>query len=135
MPQQDFFNKVPRAKEMLCEPLPLEENFKYKYLVNISGNTCAWSRVPMIMSSKSLLMHMYHTDMEWFYPMMIEGTHFMGCAEHTLLNKHHFAMQNPQIVQFIIANANRFSTAFLGRNQAALYTVSLLEAIADKNRP
>ena len=134
MSEELFRARVPRAQEILCEPVPLQENFKYKYLVNIAGNTCAWSRVPLIMSSKSLMLQMYHADIEWFYPMLIEGTHFMGCAEHTLLSKRNFAISNPQLVQFIIANANRFSSTFLGRNQAALYAVSLLEAIAENNK-
>jgi Glycosyl transferase family 90 len=134
MTPEEFHAKVPNGNDLMCPMFPVQENFNYKYLVNIAGNTCAWSRIPMIMSSKSLLMHMYHRDIEWFYPMMIEDTHFMGCAFHTLLSKRHFAMSNPQVVQFMIANANKFSAAFLGRNQAILYTVGLLEAISQQNK-
>jgi hypothetical protein len=130
MSADEFTSKVPQARDIVCDPVPLKANFAHKYLVNIAGNTCAWSRVPMVMASKSLLMHMYHGDMEWFYPLMIEGTHFVGCATHTLLSKHKFARENAQLTQFIIANANKFCSAFLGRNQAALYMTALLESIA-----
>ena len=135
MSEADLFGAVPEAKAVLCPPVPLQTHFSHRYLVNIAGNTCAWSRVPMVMASRSVLMHMYHSDIEWFYPMMLEGTHFVGCAMHTLLNKHKFAQANPSHMQAISANANRFCSTFLGRSQAVLYTVALLEAIADARKP
>jgi Glycosyl transferase family 90 len=135
MSEAAYSAAVPEGSTIMSPPVPMKDNYNYKYLVNIVGNTCAWSRVPMALASKSLLVNVYHEDMEWFYPYLLEGTHFLGCGMHTLLSKRAFAASNPQIVQYIIANANRFYSAFLGRNQAALYTVQLLEEIAARSRP
>jgi Glycosyl transferase family 90 len=121
---------VPEWRSIVAPPVPQADNYKHKFLVNLPGNTAAWSRVPMIMASKSIMLSMYHEDIEWFYPFLLEGTHFLGFTMETLASKRAFALSNPQITQYIIANANRFHSAFMGRNQAALYTLHLLEEVA-----
>lgn len=125
-------------KDLSCPAAPLEDNYQHRYLLNLPGNTCAWSRVPMILASKSLMLDLrpspatqaFERDVEWYYPFLQDGTHFVGCTLESLASKHAFAVANPQVTQYIIANANRFQTSFLGANQAALYTRDLLEAIA-----
>ncbi len=134
MSREDFCAKVPEWDRIIAPPVPQVENYKYKYLVNLPGNTCAWSRLPLIMASKSLMLHMYSKDMTWYYPFLQEGTHFLGGGQHMLLAKRNFAAANPQITQYCIANANRFHNAFLGKNQAVLYTLQLLEDIAYRNQ-
>ncbi len=44
-----------------------EEHLKYKYLISIDGNTCAWMRVPWIMFSNSVLVKQQTNKVEWFY--------------------------------------------------------------------
>lgn len=139
MSHDSFYASVPEAKEIVCPAIPQADNYKHKYLVNMAGNTCAWSRLPMILASKSLLLNLRprngDDDMEWFYPMLTEGTHYLGCTLATILDKRAFAMSNPQLVQYMIANANRFCAAFLGRVQATLYTAALLEAMNRDSKP
>lgn len=135
MSDEAFRAKVPEWASITASPVPAAENYNYKYLLSLPGNTCAWSRLPMILASKSLLLNAHQPDMEWFYPFLLEDTHFLGCDLSTLPAKRAFAASNPQVVQYIIANANRFYGAFLGRNQAALYMVHLLEEIGSNSRP
>ena len=55
----------------------ITDHIKYKYLISIDGNTCAWQRVPWIMLSGSVLL-LVETDMEeWFYADMIPYFHYV----------------------------------------------------------
>ncbi len=53
------------------------DHLKYKYLISIDGNTCAWSRVPWIMLSNSVLLKQETDNMEWFYPAIIPYVHYI----------------------------------------------------------
>lgn len=53
------------------------DHLKYKYLISIDGNTCAWSRVPWIMLSNSALLKQETDNMEWFYPAMVPYIHYV----------------------------------------------------------
>lgn len=135
MSMDDLKRKVPEWQSIVASPVPIAENFNHKYLVNLPGNTCAWSRVPLVMASKSLLLNVRQSDIEWFYPFMIEGTHFLGGDLESVPDKRRFAASNPQLAHYIVANANRFAATFLGSSQAALYTACLLEEVASRTRP
>jgi len=65
--------------QSICHaPVPVEEHFKYRYIANIVGNTACWSRVPMIMASGSVMVHVHHSDATWYYPLLREGRHYVG---------------------------------------------------------
>lgn len=134
MSKEEFCAKIPEWNKIVRPAVPLADNYKYKYLVNLPGNTCAWSRLPLIMASKSLMLNVYSKDITWYYPFLQEGTHFLGGGLHMLLAKRSFAAANPQITQYCIANANRFHNAFLGKNHAVHYMLQLLEEIAQRNQ-
>ncbi len=58
-----------------------ENHLKYKYLISIDGNTCAWMRVPWIMLSNSVLVKQETSKMEWFYPAMKPYIHYIPVDE------------------------------------------------------
>ncbi|MCT4634692.1 MAG: glycosyl transferase family 90 [Rickettsiales bacterium] len=59
------------------ESVPEEEHLKYKYLISIDGNTCAWRRVPWIMLSNSVLVKQETSKIEWFYSAMKPYVHYI----------------------------------------------------------
>ncbi len=65
------------------EPQVVKEvdHLKYKYLISIDGNTCAWSRVPWIMLSNSVLVKQETDNIEWFYPAMKPYIHYVPINE------------------------------------------------------
>jgi hypothetical protein len=63
---------------MLGAHAPLDTHFKYKYVLNVVGNTACWSRVPMILSTRSLMVHARHADVAWYYPLLREGRHYVA---------------------------------------------------------
>jgi hypothetical protein len=58
-----------------------EDHLKYKYLISIDGNTCAWVRVPWIMYSNSVLIKQETNKIEWFYPALKPYVHYVPVNE------------------------------------------------------
>lgn len=120
--------------DLFRPPMSPYEHHRYKFAVNIPGNTCSWSRVPEILSSRSVMLDMRHDDMCWYYPAMVDGTHFWGFSDdRTLQTAFRYGIQRPKESAALVDNANRFVGQFIGRGQAALYLQHLLEHSNDLN--
>lgn len=60
------------------------DHLKYKYLISIDGNTCAWRRIPWIMLSNSLLVKQETSKIEWFYPAIKPYIHYVPVDEELM---------------------------------------------------
>jgi len=54
-----------------------KDHLKYKYLINVDGDTCSWTRVPMILLSGSVMIWQYSEKTEWFLPYLIPWKHYV----------------------------------------------------------
>jgi hypothetical protein len=127
---------VPLLRATLHPPVQPEDHFQFRYQVNIAGNTACWSRVPMIMASKCLMLNLKQPDVMWYYPALAEGTHFFGAATlDDLPNLQARCEADPARCRQVVANANRFVDDFLGPTQAPAYMVRLLEEAAWRGAP
>ena len=132
MRREDVVAAYPDTHDKFSAPhVPIEKHYEYRYLVNIAGNTCSWNRVPLIMNSRSLMLHTYHPDMTWYYLAMREGEHYVSTkVGEGLAGTMQFYESNPQEAQLITRNANRFVKQFMGAPSAILYMTMLLENVA-----
>lgn len=121
------FEKVYNAEGQVSQ----DHMFGYKFLLDIPGNTCSWDRVPLIMSSNSLLFKKPCKDMCFYYPLMIDRTHYVEVNEHNMLNMREYYLNNPREAAFIIQNANHFAKTFFNNRVAEIYTRSLFQSCAD----
>lgn len=116
--------------KFMASHVPVEKHYEYRYLVNIAGNTCCWNRVPLIMNSRSLMLHTHHPDMTWYYPALREGEHYaptrLGEGD-ALVNTMRFYESNPLEAQLITRSANRFVNQFMSAPSATLYMTMLME--------
>lgn len=110
-------------------------HMKYKYIMNIEGNTCCWSRVPMIMSSNSLMMNLTHEEGNWFYPFLEDGvTHVDVLGIEKLEKIVDYYEERPLKCQEITAGARAISERVCTQRAAALYSKAVLDAIADMRK-
>ena len=58
-----------------------EEHLKYKYLISLDGNTCAWSRPVWIMLSNSVLVKQETPRIQWFYSAIKPYIHYVPVQE------------------------------------------------------
>ena len=120
-----------KVTAMFCNPVKQEEQYKYKYLLSVDGNTCSYDRLCWIMKSNSLLFKYPSNDVLWYYPLILENTHFVEAKEESFHKKLTFYQNNPNEARHIIKNANEFASNFTTPVNAILYTTFLFETIAD----
>ena len=121
-----------RLQRIFRPHISTENHWKYRYIMNVQGNTCCWSRVPMVLASKSLMLNLRHADGAWYYPLLHHGRDFYDIERlEDLPNAIEFLNNNPALSQHIVANANQFVQNFLGRPHALFYMTRLIEAMAE----
>ncbi len=121
----------PRLPLVLGPYAPLEEHFAYRYQVNLRGNTACWSRVPMVLASRSLLLDLRHDDACWYAPALREGTHYVGVDSLPGLEAARLRCEaeGHAACEARVAAANRFAAEFLTGAAAAAYAAQLLAAV------
>ena len=133
IPIAKIVEAVPEFNDICCPPVPESHMYKYRYCLDIPGNTCSWDRVPAVMNSNSLLFKMPCDDMCWYYPLLHAGTHYVSCNTHDMLSKFTYYQNNRKDVKFITDNAQHFVKQFMHKKHALMYTVALFEEAAQRN--
>jgi len=118
-------------QQMYCNPINQQEQYKYKFLLSIDGNTCSYDRLCWIMKSNSLLFKYPSNDILWYYPLILENTHFVDVNEDNIRKKMTFYMNNPAIANHIVKNANTFVKNFTTPVNTMLYSTYLFEHISE----
>lgn len=108
-----------------------EEQCKYKFLIDIPGNTCSWDRVPVILSSNSLLFRFPCTDVCSYYHLMKEYVHYVPVTEKTVLEKRAYYLRHPEEARQIIENAQALARDLCNGRAAQRYMKGLFRGIAD----
>lgn len=125
---QRIFREVPDFKFIYRQPVPMEKQMEYKYQLVIDGNTCRW--YPDSYFTNSLSFNWSSHDMLWYYPLLCDGTHYVGVNKETLMNKFQYYEANPQEAKLIIKNANKLVREVLTPQMCTFYAKRLFENIA-----
>ena len=136
--QMDPDRLLQHVRRIQCNPpfakrtYAWDEFAKYRFALNLPGNTCAWSRLPEIMASRTtVMMHYRHPDMCWYYPAMQEGTHYVGfSSEFELEHAYRSLSRDARRCEFMTEAAHAFARSFVSSASAGLYTAALLEEAA-----
>ncbi len=105
-----------------------KDHLKYKYLISLDGNTCAWQRVPWIMLSNSVLVKQETTKMEWFYPAIKPYTHYVPINEKItdLFQQIEWMKTHDPELKQISKNAHNFIKNNLMPEHINIHTVLIL---------
>jgi hypothetical protein len=117
----------PNIQDIISTPISIEDQFKYKYIFNIDGNTCKFDCWPY--KSNSLVLKYESDEMLWYYPMMMDKFHFAEVNKYTMDQTINHYNNNPLEAQIISVNARRFVHEILKPIAHQMYTISLFEAI------
>ena len=111
--------------------LTTAEHFKYRYVLNIVGNTCCWSRVPMILKSGSLMLNLSHDQGTFYYPLLKDGEHYIGISNIAEIGNVIVSCEsNVENCKRIVRNGNDFVAKYCTQHAAAVYMAHVLDAIA-----
>jgi hypothetical protein len=108
-----------------------DEQYKYKYLLSIDGNTACWDRLMWIANSQSLPFKYTSDQILWYYPIFLEDQHYIGVDMNSMQNKFMYYEQNPNHANWIIRNANHFVNNYANANAATMYMGRLMEAVSE----
>jgi hypothetical protein len=120
----------PRLPEALVPPVGVDEHWRYRYQVNIVGNTACWSRLPMVLSGGALLVHVRHADAMWYYPLLREGEHYVGADSvegEALLRARAACLADDAGCRRIAAAGARLAERLFAPATAAAYAAQLLQ--------
>lgn len=113
--------------------VPMQEHFEYRYVANVVGNTACWSRVPMIMSSGSVMVHVRHEDATWYYPLLREGRHYVGAQSVEAADLERalsFCRSYDRQCRHMVTEANALSRELFGDTAVInTYTSELLQEV------
>lgn len=126
----DAFRHV---RSVLAPHLPMQLLFRHRFIANIMGNSACWSRVPMILGSSSVMFHVPHADLAWYYPAMRSDTHYVECPTHaSILRCRQSCLADEAKCRHMTAQANGFHRQYLTREAAVVYAARLLFDIQGK---
>jgi hypothetical protein len=131
MEPNDVLSKYKNFKSMYHNPVSQEEQYKYKYLLSVDGNTSSYDRLCLIMNYKSLLFKYKSDDILWYYPLLMDDTHFVDVNIDNIRAKYMFHKNNPQETKRIITNANKFISTYIKPVNTMMYTTFLFETFAE----
>lgn len=104
----------------LTTPVSPEESLPYKYLLDLDGYSCSYSRMAWILSSNSLLVKHISNKTQWYYPKLRAYEHYLPISANfdNLQQQFAWAEDNPDQVQQMIGNAQKLAAEIF--TQAAI---------------
>lgn len=114
----------PQFKQLLSSTYSLKpqvtvaDSIKYKYLIDIDGNSCSYSRMAWILYSNSLLMKHASIYKQWYYDKMQAYVHYLPISEDfsNLQEQFIWAEFNPEKAQEIATNGRLFAKMVFNEN-------------------
>jgi len=108
--------------------IPPEDHLKYKYLISIDGYRASWERLVWHLYSNSLVFKEKSSQVQWFYKGIKPYVHYVPVTnQNSILGGIQWAEENPERVQSIIHDAEKFVENNLSLEDMYHYIIVLLE--------
>ena len=124
----------PNVDQFLSNPISIDDQLRYKFILSIDGNSTAWDRVPWIMNSNSLLLKYKSDNVNWYYPLINDREHYVECDKFDIEKKFIYYVNNLRELNFIISNANHFVKQYLNYDSQMFYFKSVIEKCKENNK-
>lgn len=107
------------------------ESVRWRYLIDVDGNSASWSRLRWLLRSGSLVLKQSSDFVQWYYPWLEAGRHYVPVAHDLadLAATIEWARASDEAAQAIAGAGQRFARAHLGRVEAFLYLRAVLEGV------
>ncbi len=126
------------AKYPLKNKASEKDALQYKYLIDVDGNSCSYSRMAWILYSNSLLLKHKSDQVQWYYSLLEENVHYLPIAEDfsNIESQFRWAEEHTNEVQTLITNASNLAKKVFSEEaviQAALQALQSYQMLA-KNK-
>lgn len=121
-----------KAKGMLSKSVAKADHVKYKYLVDVDGNSCSYERYFWLLLSNSLVLKQVTPNIQWYYGALEPYKHYVPLKEDLsdLLEKIEWAKEHDLEARLIAEEATHFIENNLQPEDTALYLYLLIKEYA-----
>jgi hypothetical protein len=126
--QPEQLTALLKEQNLYSKYVSVPDHIAFKYLVDMDGNSCTYSRFVWILFSNSLCLKQISDHEQWYYGELKPYVHYVPfksdmsdfAEQMTWIDNH------PEEVQMIIHNANTFARTHLTQEDAFQYVYALL---------
>lgn len=121
-----------KAKGLMSKIVAKADHLKFKYLVDVDGNSCSYERYFWLLLSNSLVLKQMTSNIQWYYSALEPYKHFVPLKEDLsdLLDQIEWAKSHDLEARMIAEEATQFVKDNLGPEDTALYLYHLLKEYA-----
>lgn len=127
-------NFSPRAstylQKFLHAPMTQEEQYGYRHIMVIDGNTACWDRLPWVLASQCVCWKEESNDQCWYYEFLKPWVHYVPFTRETLEDTWKKVKNDVELQERLVRAANAFVEDFLRRERHVLYLQTLMDQIA-----
>jgi hypothetical protein len=126
-------NVSPRAstylQKFLHAPMTQEEQYGYRHIMVIDGNTACWDRLPWVLASQCVCWKEESTHECWYYDFLKPWVHYVPFTRETLEDTWRIVKNDLALQERVVRAANAFVEDFLRRERHVLYLQTLMSQI------
>lgn len=117
-----------KAKGLVSSSVKKEDHLKYKFLIDVDGNSCSYERYFWLLASNSLVLKQMTPNIQWYYGALTPYEHYLPVQEDLsdLLEKIQWAKEHDAESQAIAENATQFTENHLSSEDTLVYLYHLL---------
>jgi hypothetical protein len=107
------------------------DSVAWRYLIDVDGNSAGWSRLRWLLRSGSLVLKQSSDFLQWYHRWLEPRRHYVPVAHDLadLAATVEWARADDEAARAIAREGQRFAQAHLGRAEAFLYLLAVLEGV------
>lgn len=112
----------------------VEDHYKYRYLLDIDGNSCTYSRFRWILFSNSTPVKVLSNNIQWYYGALTPFEHYVPVQEDLsdFVEVIHFLKQHDKEAQQIAQNGQEIARKIFSQEKLDEYVLKLLWAYSER---
>lgn len=114
---------------------PIRDHLKYKYLIDIDGNSCTYSRLYWILRSNCVPLKHKSPNIQWYYGGFKNNQNicfFSLDEEPSITTQIEFLAQNDDLAYQIATESSLFCRTYLNKMYATSYILTVLDALKNQ---
>lgn len=121
-----------KSKGMVSASVSRPDHLKYKYLVDVDGNSCSYERYFWLLLSNSLVIKQVTPNIQWYYGGLEPYKHYLPIKEDLsdLMEKIDWARQHDEDCRLMAQRATQFVEENLSSEDTLLYLALLIKEYA-----
>lgn len=128
---QELYEEYPNySKFFLNRKVSILEQYKYKYLIDIDGNTTSWDRLKWIFKSNSICLKQKSENVEWYYPLLDDQLIFFDegdCLDTIIRDLNTKSIDDIGFFEDMIQKAKSFERDILNADSHGFYFMNVLK--------